>query len=106
MSKLKLSKPAEGALRVWHIPQVPMKPFHVAVKSIREGRLILDALAQYDIFQFENNIKPDYCNAAGLEVFERGEWTEWYDEESGDSIDDLDEQRKIAYGVDETAVTA
>jgi hypothetical protein len=96
-----MTKVAEGTLRVWHIPQVPMKPFHVEVKSIREAKLILDALAFYDIFQFKNNIKPDYCNAAGLEVFEGGEWTEWYDGESGNCIDDLDEQRRMCYGFDE-----
>jgi hypothetical protein len=96
----------EGTLRVWHIPQVPMKPFHVAVRNIREAKLILDALAFYDIFQFENNIKPDYSNASGLEVFENGEWSEWYDEDSGDSIDGLDEQRIIFYGIEEGSAMA
>ncbi len=81
--------PTEGALRVWWIPQVPMKAFHVPVASIAEAKLIMVTLAEYDIFQFENRIKPDYCNTGGLEVFEDGEWTEWYDEESGDCIDDL-----------------
>jgi hypothetical protein len=83
-----------------------MNPFRVAVKNIREAKLILDALAHYDSFQFENNIKPDYSNAAGLEVFENGEWTDWYDEESGDGVDDLDEQRRIFYGIEEEVVTA
>lgn len=99
--KKQKDKTKEGALRVWHIPQVPMEPFHVSVLSVREAKLILDALARYDIFQFEKNIKPDYCNAAGLEVFDGGEWTEWYDEESGEDIDHLDDQRKIFYGFDE-----
>lgn len=42
---MKITRAAEGALRAWHIPQVPMKSFHVTVKSIREARLILDTLA-------------------------------------------------------------
>lgn len=73
-------------LRVWWIPQVPMPPFHVEVSSLQEGVLILNALAQYDIFQFENNIKPDYCNAGGLQEWseESGEWEDWYDEETGE----------------------
>lgn len=77
-------------LRVWWIPQVPMKAFYVPVKNIIEARLILDTLANYDIFQFENNIKPDYCNAGGLEVFDKDyyEWVTWYDEE-GNSIDEI-----------------
>lgn len=73
-------------LRVWHIPQVPMKPFYVNVKSLREAKLILDTLADYDKFQFENNVKPDYSNAAGLEVYENDEWCEWEDAE-GRNID-------------------
>lgn len=96
----------EGDLRVWHIPQVPMKAFHVRVKNIREAKLVLDTLAFYDLFQYHNKIKPDYSNAAGLEVFHKGEWEEWDDIESGDCIDDLDEQRKIFYGIEESAVTA
>lgn len=78
----------EQKLRVWWIPQVPMKPFRTEVKSLVEAKLLLNTLAQYDIFQFENNIKPDYCNVGGLEVFEDGEWTDWYDED-GESIDNF-----------------
>jgi hypothetical protein len=94
-------KPNEGDLRVWWTPQVPMKAFYVSVKTVREGRLILDTLAFYEIFQFDNKVKPDYCNTGGLEVFENGEWTDWYDEMSGDGIDELDDFRKIHYGLDD-----
>jgi len=67
-------------LRVWWIPQVPMSPFFVSVESIRESVLLIDTLGKYDIFQFENNIKPDYCNCGGLEMLENGEWVDWYDD--------------------------
>lgn len=80
-------------MRVWWIPQVPMKAFHVPVKTLGEAKLILNTLANYDLFQLENKIKPDYCNAGGLEVFENvedGEWSEWMDEE-GRNIDEIDE---------------
>lgn len=80
-----------GALRVWHIPQVPGKPFHVEIPAGRSQSIqialacqILDALATYDLFQYENRIKPDYANAQGLEVFEDGEWIEWMDEDGND----------------------
>lgn len=76
-------------LRVWWIPQVPMHPFHVEVEDIKQARKILDTLAAYDIFQYENNVKPDYCNVGGLEVFEDGEWIEW-ESADGDNIDSLD----------------
>jgi len=75
-----------GDLRVWHIPQIPGKPFHVDVATPGEAKKVLSILANYDIFQFKNRIKPDYCNAAGLEVFEDDEWTEWQDSE-GEDID-------------------
>ena len=79
----------QNNLRVWWIPQVPMNPFYVSVKNIQEAKLLLNALAEYDLFQLKNNVKPDYCNAGGLQVFEDGEWLDWYDPETGDSIDDI-----------------
>lgn len=84
------TKPNQGALRVWWIPQVPMPPFHVAVPDIKTAKLLLDALAQYDLFQLKHGVKPDFCNSGGLECFSRdgdNEWCDWYDEETGNDID-------------------
>lgn len=81
-----MSEPKKGDLRIWWVPQVPGEPFHVDVATAAEARLLLDTLARYDQFQFDNNIKPDYSNAGGLEVFEDGEWCDWYDAD-GDDID-------------------
>jgi len=77
-------------LRVWWIPQVPMKPFYQKVKNIEEAKLLLKTLAEYDIFQFENNIKPDYSNVGGLEYYDEKE-SKWYDweNENGETIDDI-----------------
>lgn len=79
-----------GQLQVWWIPQVPMKAFEVEVSSVAEGVKVMDALAAYDAFQYENRIKPDYCNAGGLRRWcddSDGEgtpgWEEWYDDETG-----------------------
>lgn len=89
-----------GDMRVWWIPQVPGKPFHVAIKNTDEAILLLNALADYDIFQFKNKIKPDYCNAGGLEVLEDNgngcnEWCEWNNEE-GEDIDRVMEIKEAA----------
>jgi len=77
-------------MKVWWIPQVPMKSFEVSVTSVAEAVKIMDVLANYDLFQYENNIKPDYCNGGGLLMFDEndpeGSWYDWYDEETG--IDD------------------
>jgi hypothetical protein len=91
--KIKSLPPAEGSLRVWHIPQVPGKCFYVHVDKTQELPVtraveILKILANYDLFQYEGKIKPDYCNAQGLQVFEGGEWVEWMDED-GNEISDI-----------------
>jgi hypothetical protein len=77
-------------LRVWWIPQIPMDPFYVDVKSMEEGVKILDVLANYDTFQFENKIKPDYSNMGGLSKYHEidEEWEDWYDEKTGQDLED------------------
>lgn len=84
-------EPEEGMLRVWWIPQVPMNAFRVPVRNIREAQLLTNALTYYDIFQLENNVKPDYCNSGGLEIFHDGEWEEWEDD-LGNDIDSTEPQ--------------
>ncbi|MFZ2992403.1 MAG: hypothetical protein WA061_01695 [Microgenomates group bacterium] len=87
---MKENKVLEGSLRVWHIPQLPGNSFHVDVKTPEEAVKILNILGEYDSFQYEENIKPDYSNAGGLEIFEDGEWVEWYNDD-GDIDDFADE---------------
>jgi hypothetical protein len=66
-----------------------MPAFHVPVASKEEAALILHALARYDLFQLEHNVKPDFCNAGGLCVYEDGEWCDWYDPETGEDIKEI-----------------
>ncbi len=74
----------KGQLRIWHIPQIPMEDFKTEVDNPKEAKKILEILANYDIFQFERKIKPNYSNAAGLEEFDGKEWSEWHDEEGNE----------------------
>jgi hypothetical protein len=89
------AKPMVGNLRVWWCPQVPCSPFHIAVANTGEAKLILRTLADYDLFQLKHRIKPDFCNAGGLEIYEadsgegRPGWCEWYCNETGNSIDEI-----------------
>lgn len=78
-------------LRVSHYPQVPCKAFRVEVKDLEEAKKISDVLANYDLFQYQNRIKPDYANATVVEEFDEkeGEWISWCDDETG--IDDINE---------------
>jgi len=84
-------KELKDQLRVWWIPQVPMKAFYAPVKSLSEAKNMLDVLAKYDIFQYENKIKPDYSNVGGLQIFDGEEWIEWEDED-GCNIDETEEK--------------
>lgn len=78
-------------LKVWWVPQIPMKSFEYKVDTLKEGRMLVDVLAKYDLFQFENRIKPDYCNTGGIvfkeENLTEGEWWDVPDDE--DEIDDF-----------------
>jgi hypothetical protein len=91
------TQPAKGDLCVWHIPQVPGKAFRVHVHDVTEAKKLLVVLADYDVFQYNNQIKPDYANASGLEIYTSeiygpeidDGWQEWGDPETGDDIWDL-----------------
>jgi hypothetical protein len=78
----------QGDLKVWWIPQIPGSPFEWPVNNFREAKLLLNVLAEYDMFQFNHNIKPDYSNAGGLMRFEDGEWMDWWDDETQDDFDE------------------
>ena len=95
MSKRNLPKPKVGDLQVWWVPQIPMKSFTVPVKDVDQAIFLLDVLGKYDLFQYENHVKPDYSNVGGLSIYEAdsdGEggpgWVDWYNDD-GDSIDDV-----------------
>ena len=80
-------------LRVWHIPQVPGKPFYVYVDTIEEGKKVMDILAAYDLFQLENRIKPDFTNVQRLQRYEEEEkgWIDWDIETEDDYFDDVND---------------
>lgn len=87
--QIEISQSKQQTLRIWHVPQVPAEgdPFYVLVSSIDEAAKVISMLAQYDLYQYENSIKPDYANATGLQMLEDGEWCEWSDDNWSD-IDD------------------
>ncbi len=101
--KTKKAKPTHGDLRVWWIPQIPGRSFHVPCgnthnpDSYRIARILLDTLARYDQFQLDHNIKPDYSNAGGLQVYCTNkeidgcpDWIDWLDSQDGETIDDTE----------------
>ena len=74
---------ADGTLRVWYIPQVPMGPFHWTVPDLVTGREVINALYKFSYFEYKNRVKPDYADAGGIERFEDGEWCEVDESEYG-----------------------
>ena len=75
--------PAEGTLRVWNIINPPNPPQLYDVEHVEQAAGLINSLA-------EKQLRMDWigCNVFGLEIFEDGEWCEWYSGD-GDSIDDL-----------------
>jgi hypothetical protein len=71
----------EGDLKVVYIPQVPMAPYEVPVKTLEEARIVLDAVVGLSMFEYEHNVKPDYSDYAGVVRFEDGEWNDVDEEE-------------------------
>ena len=80
-------------LRVWWMPQIPMESFYVPVNSVEEGKKVLDILTAYDLFQLQNNVKPDFCNTGGLQIWdeEENDWCDWYLETEDAYFEDIDE---------------
>lgn len=78
-------------LRVWWIPQIGTETFYIPVESVEEGKKVMDLLAAYDMFQLQNDIKPDFSNVGGIEVFEDNEWCDWHLETEDDYFEDVDE---------------
>lgn len=81
-------------LRVWWIPQMcAIKSFYVPVETVEEGKKVMDMLAAYDLFQMQNNIKPDYSNIGGLQMWdeEEKEWCDWYMETKDNYFDNAND---------------
>lgn len=87
-------------LRIVHFPQIGAKPFKVEVSNLQEARLLFNTLADYDLFQYNNRIKPDYANATVVQEWseEDGEWIDWSDDETG--IDDINDYFEFLNGGD------
>ena len=75
--------PTEGQLRVWWIRNVPNEPDLYDVANIQEAIAVIEENTGLDL-----NAPQVTSNAGGLEVYEDGEWVEYYDEEGRD-IDEI-----------------
>lgn len=76
--------PKEGDLQVWIIPQIPGEAFLIDVNSIPEGKKILDALGDYQLFMLQNEVIPDYSNVGGIRRWEQDDWCDVDEDEEED----------------------
>lgn len=67
------------AFRVWHVANIPGKPFHVEVESLSKAKLVLDTLGFYDLHLEATGVRGDYSNVGGIQVWEDGEWVDHED---------------------------
>lgn len=69
------------------------------VSNYDEALRLQNVLAAYDQFQFENKIKPDYCNASGVQVYDHSISDEELEEMSLDDrwvdIEDKEELKEM-----------
>lgn len=74
-------------LRVWNVINPPRTPNYHDVNSPNEAVAKINELAA-------EQLKDDaiFANAFGLEVFEDGEWSEWYSED-GEDIREYEESK-------------
>ncbi|MES3028545.1 MAG: superinfection exclusion protein [Pseudomonadota bacterium] len=74
--------------KVWWVPQIPMEAFEWSVPDYAAGVALCDALAEYDAFQLRHRVKPDYCNAGGVQWRDSdatgGEWEDLEPDEAED----------------------
>jgi hypothetical protein len=73
--------------RVWRCVNFPSEPKYYNVATPEDGADKINELAKKDLRN--PNIS---ANAFGLEVFEYGQWSEWYDND-GNDIDTLADER-------------
>lgn len=76
-----MTEPEEGDLRIWYVPQVPMPAYTRSIESVEEGFKTLEVIYELAIFEFENKVKPDFCNmgvVARYEIDGAGGF-DWYD---------------------------
>ena len=82
-------KPIKNKLRVCHFPQIPCKPFIVEVKDEQQAHLIVETLANEHLFLFDDNFIPDYANIILVEMYEDGEWQDYWNEEEFMEFDEF-----------------
>ncbi len=86
------AEPRPGDLRIYYIPQVPMKAYEADIPRgagesdsayLERAAFVLRTVVEFSIFEFENNVKPDYSDVAAIVRWEPepdgGDGFDWFD---------------------------
>lgn len=88
-------------IRVWWVPQIPGDSFRYTVPSLAAAKLLVDALARYDLFQLDHGVRPDFDNAGGASwrhpVLTGGEWQD-FDPEDDEELAEVERAMAGAAG--------
>lgn len=66
--------------KIFYIPQVPMPAFEREYEDFETAKEVLNAIINFSIFEYDNNVKPDYSDVAGISFWEEAE-QDWEDVE-------------------------
>lgn len=69
--------------RISYIPQIPMPAFEREYSDFQTAKAVLNAVIRFSIFEFDNNVKPDYSDIALMDFWdeEYGDWENIDDKE-------------------------
>jgi len=60
--------------KIWYIPQIPMPAFEREYTDFETAKTVLNALIDLSLFEFDNMVKPDYADMAGIDRWTGSEW--------------------------------
>lgn len=88
MKTVKTSNDFQNKYRLWYFyAGFSATIFTIPVSSIYEAALVKHTLAFSDLVKYEQEVIPNYENAIGLEVYSKGEWVDWYDDDGNDNME-------------------
>lgn len=60
--------------RAVYVPQVPMKGIVIEAPSLEKAVYALESMIALSVFEYDNNVKPDYSDMAVIERWDGDEW--------------------------------
>lgn len=93
-----------NTMRVWWKSRFSNRlNMHIPIENEIEGKKILDVLLAYDMLQYRHS-RTGYENIGGIEIFENGEWRDWYIDDENGYYDDIEEYLKEVMGIEDNSI--